>query len=307
MKRRIILCVVLLSFFLIPVSGEDLIISNGRSADLYTEYLGKPVRVETESGASFQGTLTMATGERLELLSPDGQYLLINSEMVETMTVILEESDPRQFYQDSVSNRLLFLPTAFPMGAGDFHVAAQEIIVITSSYGLSDRMSLWGAVSPFAGMISGRFSQPVGSQFAVSAGGLFIFDWTGDFFDDLSPAIMPYALASGGSEDNNITGGTGVIIGFPDRSIGIQGVAATLGGKRVITSTLAFINENWFFLGSNEGRWNSGAGIVGLGFRIVGNRFSWDIGALTVITFDEFGPQLLEIPIPWLSLSYRVQ
>ncbi|TFH05727.1 MAG: hypothetical protein E4H09_01515 [Spirochaetales bacterium] len=283
-------------------------------------FLGDAVSVRTVSGAIYQGVLQQVMEDRVELLVPDGEIVQLARSQIETVTAIVSTAGGRGFYEDSASNRLIIMPTGFPMDAGEFQVADQEIIAVTGSYGINDWLSVWGGVSIPGAVFSLRGSVTLGETTGLSAGTFVGISWFG-LVD--GPVVLPYALASIGEEDNNFTVGSGFMMTFVD-GFRIPGAVLTLGGKRTLTSSTAIVTENWIvwaerwnYLSASdtvETYWSAVPLVVApaVAFRIANNRLSWDIGAVVPFIIQNGENRALYlvdpvIPIPILSLTYRIQ
>ena len=276
------------------------------------ELIGKAVRIETYGGGNFQGTLLAIIEDRLEIVLPDGQIIQVKKEAVEEYRELLVHKGRRTFYQDSASNRLIVIPTGFPMETGEFHITDQEIALITASYGLNQHVAFWGGISPLGALLNARFILTLGRSLAVSAGSFAGIEWVGVTDGPVSGLLLPYVLTSWGEPNNNITAG-GAFAFTIDTAGGFQalGAVAVLGGKLVLTATTALVTENWFIWGKEDDTWQAAplVGIFGLVFRIAGSRFSWDIGALLPIWISGGISGFVEgayIPLPWISLTYRI-
>ena len=66
---------------------------------------------------------------------------------IDEATVIDEESRALTYYQDAAANKLLVIPRGFGMEPGEFHISDQEIVIVNASYGVSEHLSLWGALT----------------------------------------------------------------------------------------------------------------------------------------------------------------
>ena len=294
-----------------PAAGEE------ASAAAEAERLvGRPVRVETLGGGIFQGTLLSVTADRLELVASDGQIVTLSRGHVKRLLEIPTEKGMRAFYQDSSANRLIFAPTAFAMERGELHITDTELLFVTASYGLSDHVSLWAGISPLGAIASGRAILPVGDTLALSAGTFVGLDWMLGLTDQpVAALILPYAIASWGEQENNITAGLAGAL-TADAGDGVQsyGLVVVLGGKIVLTATTALVCENWLMWGGGApgAAWDAVplAGVFGLAFRIAGSRLSWDVGVIAPLAFDGGVSGVFDgefVPLPWLSLTYRIR
>jgi hypothetical protein len=276
---------------------------------------GESVRIETVGGGNFQGTLFTISEDRIEILVSDGQILQISRDAIKKITKIASGAGERAFYQDSASNRLIVMPTAFAMASGEFHISDQEIAVVTSSYGLTENITLWGGISVPGALVSARFSSTFGDSFGISAGSFAGIQWIGPSTGPLSGLLIPYALSSWGESNNNITVGAGVPFSFGFSGVRNPiGVVGTIGGKSVLTSTTALVTENWVIWGRRDGiRWDPIplSAFPAIVFRIADSRFSWDIGAVLPLSMDSSGIRGIGggafIPLPLVSLTYRIQ
>ena len=272
-----------------------------------TDHVGEAVRIETAGRETYQGRLYAVLEDRIELVLADGQIIqILTDEIVET-EVIDTQIGNRALYQDAAANRLMVMPTGFPMEKGEFHIADQELAVVTASYGLSENVSLWAGISIPGLVLSGRLSFKLTKTFAVSAG---VF--AGVLWIDFDALILPYAVASFGTPNRNFTiGGSAVYATIRNR---VTGAVAAIGGKFVITPTSALITENWLMWDLTTSNPFPGINVFGLSFRIAGNRLSWDIGAVVPIFTSFFGGTFevsgiggdTIIPLPLISLTYRI-
>ncbi|MBN1835276.1 MAG: hypothetical protein JW820_05450 [Spirochaetales bacterium] len=308
----LLLCLVLLSAGGIEVwaAGEE-----DASPVEPEQLVGRAVRVETEGGGVFQGTLLAVSADRLELVESDGRIVAVSRDRIERVQEIPTDRGVRAFYQDSASNRLIFAPTGFAMEPRELHVTDTELVFVTASYGLNRYVSFWGGISPVGALASARGILPLGGRLAVSAGSFVGLEWLSILGEPVAGLLLPYVLASWGEPENNLTVGCAwaVTIGGADgfRSFGL---VAMVGGKIVLTATTALVSENWLIWGErSEGAGFDAipvSGLFGLAFRIAGGRLSWDIGAVMPLGFDGGVSGLFDgtfVPLPWLSLTYRIR
>lgn len=101
------------------------------------------------------------------------------------------------------------MPTGFPMETGEFHIADQEIIAVTASYGLNEHVSFWAGLSIPGFLFSARYILSPVDNFALSVGSFAGLSWMENL---QAGALLPYLLASWGEPDNNVRiGGSPVI------------------------------------------------------------------------------------------------
>jgi hypothetical protein len=324
-KRKLIaVCLLFVVFAFLPAM-RLLAESEGEQPEL-AELIGEPVRIDTEGRGNFQGILLSVGPDRVEIEGSDGEITQISRRTITEVQVIASDAKGRSFYQDSAANRLLVIPTGFAMEPGEFHIADQELVVVTGSYGLGDHVSFWAGISPVAAVFSGRFIATIAETFAISVGSFAGLEWVGTTSSAFSGMVLPYGLASYGKSNNNVTiGGGPAFFLSTDTGLETVGAVAVLGGKLVLTATTALVTENWvvwgkrYSLAALEPRWDALPLFIvpGLVFRIAGMRFSWDIGAVLPLQSyydvesnrDRIGGLGggVWIPIPWISVTYRIR
>lgn len=283
--------------------------------DQLPEPVGRTIRIATLGGGNFQGRLVSIADDRVEIVTADGQIVQIARAAIEHVDVLAADADRRALYQDAASNRLIVMPTGFPMERGEFHVTDQEIVIVTASYGAGDHVSFWGGVSIPGLVLSARFNATPTPKLGLSAGTFLGAEWF-----ELTTLALPYALASFGSPDRNVSvGAAGAFTLYPADSAGFTAAVLAVGGRTILTPTAALIGEMWtIWPKREEGRpalvpWLLTPAAV---FRIAGNRLSWDIGAVVPLMFiyspytDTFdfggiGGDTI-IPIPIVSVTYRI-
>ncbi len=321
----IFLCITAL-ILLFPAAGQ----TRPVEPEEIPEYQNMFLRIETRSGATFQGILYEIDQEKLVLADRDGRLITLLRSSVTRAWSIVEGEDKRSYYQDSASNRLLVIPTGFPMETGEFHVSDQEIAAVTMSYGLNDHVSLWGGISIPGALVSARYTFNLSQRQALSVGSFAGASWI-----DFMGVFLPYTVYSLGRPEHNFTAAAGAAIGYDGTGTDLDGAVLVLGGKWVMSDTAAIVTENWIIWGRmphyinpyidsygdkdyhTRYEWDAlPMGIVpGIAFRIAGEKFSWDIGAiLPVMISREEGDYIVEglggekrfFPLPLLSFTYRI-
>jgi len=100
------------------------------------------IRVKTSSGATFQGDVYELDDKFLTIIDKDGLVITILTDAITEIWEIESLTDKKGYFHDSAANRLLVIPTGFPMEKGEFHIADQEISAVTMSYGVSEHISV---------------------------------------------------------------------------------------------------------------------------------------------------------------------
>ncbi len=277
------------------------------------------IRVKTSRGATFQGKLYDLNDQFIIIVDKDGQMITLLTNAISDLWEIDPYLDKKFYFQDSADNRLLIIPTGFPMEKGEFHIADQEIAAVNMSYGVNEHFSIWGGISIPGALLSARFTTALGDKSALSLGTFAGLSWMG--FKGL---LIPYAVFSLGTPENNFTTAAGAVFSFDENGFKFDAAVLVLGGKLVLSDTVALVTENWIIWGKmddynwdTESSWDPVPIIIapGVALRIAGEKFSWDIGValpLLVSREREKGSYTIQgvlggfIPIPILSLTYRI-
>ena len=318
-KLTVFFILLLIILFSVPFASAN---DSGTITQTLEELTGQIVRIRTRGGGEFQGILLTTSPERIELQNAEGQILQIAIPEI-TKAFLIDT-----YYQDAAANKLLLMPLGFGMDAGEFHIADQELIIVSASYGVSEHFSLWGAVSVPGVLLNARFSFEPGKKTGISLG-----SFLGTLFILPTFIAMPYGIISFGSLNNNLTIGLGVpFIYGRDKSneedseseYMVLGGVAAVGGKIVISQTASFITENWIILARGYDRiaglwWDTVMWFLPtVAFRIAGSRFSWDIG-ITIPLLLEYSVETdgyrflwafvdnVPVPIPILGFTYRIK
>jgi len=299
---------------LIPgVSGEEIPV----------DLAGKLVVVKTLNGGSFRGELTRILDDRLELILNDGTIVQISRKSVIKVVPLEGIGKSNPYFEDADANRLIIAPTGFGMEPGEFHISDKEIVLVTSSYGVTSWFSLWAGVSLPGAVFNARFSHTFGDRLGCSIGSFAGVWWLGGSGE----LVLPYGIFSLGTENKNLTFGIGNAFASHPKNAAVESTNYTppalhfgpstliivAGGKIPLSSSVALISENWI-------AWNYYDSVSGqkvwiipmIVFRIAGPRLSWDIGVTLPMTAVKSGIRDLDgqndnfIPIPILSLTYRI-
>lgn len=314
-KSHLFLLVSFLLIFTFPVFSQFQEVSPEELPNL----VQSKVRLITDTGSSFQGEILLVDDQFIQLVDLNGQVITILSERVVEVLLIDPNLDKKSYFQDAASNRLIIIPTGFPMETGEFHIADQEIAAVTMSYGVNQHFSLWGGISIPGAIVSARYISSITDDTAISFGTFAGISWI-----EFTGMLIPYTIFSKGTPENNFTAGGGVLLNFTTTSFDFDAAVLVLGGKWVLSDTTAIVTENWIIWGEmdiNNDSITPGwdpipiVALPAVSFRVAGEKFSWDMGALLPILIQKtngsyqvegLGGDWAFIPVPLISLTYRI-
>ncbi|HUW69099.1 MAG TPA: hypothetical protein VMX33_02600 [bacterium] len=273
--------------------------------------IGQTVRIRTRGGGAFQGNLFGVGSDRLELVDGEGQIVQIARGEISMFEILDPSRDSAAYFQDAANNRLIVMPTGFGMEPRSLHVTSQEIIAVTTTYGLSEGFSLWGGISIPGAIASLRYAAPITPHVAFSIGSFAGATWV-----DPVGVILPYALVSMGHPNRDITLGAGLPFTLsPQKPISLAAAALAIGGKIIIARNASIVTETWLLAQNTGGVWDSLDMLIlpAAVFRIAASRISWDIGAILPLRLTNaegwyFGGIFdgSIFPLPVISITYRI-
>lgn len=259
---------------------------------------GEPaVTVELKDGSRLVGRLVADDEHHVRVRTRSGLEL----EVPRAEVVAVHRGVARDAARDVNGSRLLFSPTARPLGKGEGYFSDIELLFPGVAVGITDNLSLAGGMSvvPGLGLDEQAFYLAPKLGFLLSprtalAAGLLYAAVPGD--DDFGDFGLAYGVATLGSADKSLTVGAGVAAeGFGDDSDPTP--ILMVGGAVTLSPRLALVSENWIVLGEGV---EIGEQPIGLAVRFLGDRLSADVGFVTVPAALDDGAV-----IPWVSVSYR--
>lgn len=199
-------------------------------------------------------------------------------------------------------SRLLFAPTARPLGQGEGYVSDHEVLFPGVAFGVTDNVSLAGGMSviPALGLSEQVFylSPKVGfelSDRASVAVGALVATGGGGHFDDREYARIGFAVGTFGSPRHSFTVGAGLGDTSSEFSDAVPILMA--GGVTTLSPHVALVGETWMFLDED---FDLGSQPFGVGVRLFNERLSADLGLILVGDLLDQG-----FPIPWVSVAYH--
>ncbi len=310
-------------FILIPAATTFAQFTEVPVSDL-SMYIDSQVRITTSDKSTFQGVLYEVDDNFVTLIAYSGEAVKVYRKSIVSALKLDPNIDKKSLYKDSASNRMIVMPTGFAMEPGEFHVSDQEIAAVTMSYGLNSNFSFWGGISIPGAIVSARYIHDLGEKDALSIGSFAGLSWI-----EFTGILLPYFIYSHGSPDHNFTLGGGTVFTFDNSEFKLWAAVLAIGGKWILSENTAIVTENWIIWGEMNdtpldyatdptSAWDPMPIAIGpaIAFRIAGEKFSWDIGAVVPAMVQKYsgrysisgltGDEWTFIPIPIISLTYRI-
>lgn len=264
-----------------------------------TRHSSGTVRVTLQDGTSHIGVVEEESGEEIHLLTLNGVRITIPRNQVRSVNPYEGQMRGGQLLRpDPNYTRLLFGPTARPLGSGHGYVAAYELFLSFIGVGAGDAVNLAGGITLIPGL-EGQFiyAAPkvtlLNKPRASVAAGVFAGTFLGDIEDeDIPIGGIFYGVATIGRPDAALTFGAGY--GFTDEDTADRPVLM-LGGEYQVSSVIKLLTENYMVPGEEDSILLSG------GIRFFGDRLAADLAFFTMPTVFEGGFPFF----PWLGFAYN--
>ena len=262
------------------------------------------VVVEMVDGSRFVGKKLALNGETLILETLSAGKLNLPVANIKTITDINKSSIKNGVYwpENINASRNLIGQTGYGLRKNQGYYQNYMLFFNQFNYGFSDRFSIGFGFEIFSLLASASFeSDPIFPGFIITPkfsipiqednlnlgiGTTFVHVPSSDSFIDL--AIVNGALTIG-SRDKNLTVGVGW--GYADGEFSSQPVI-TLAGNIRLSRRFGLLSENWIVPSAN-------VAILTLGFRVIGERITWDFAFVGATADGDGGIS----PIPFVGVS----
>lgn len=223
--------------------------------------------IRLTDGSVLFARITAVEGETIGLVTLAG----VRIEVERSQIRVARRADGRvvegEFWRDDPnSSHLFFTATGRTLRKGEAYIGTYIIVLPFVAVGLTDRITvaagapvLFGQFEPF--YVAPKVQVLRTDGVAISVGTLAFF------FDDEVVGIN-YAVGTFGTPDHALTLGLG--FGFSGDEFSNQSVAM-IGGETRVSRRIKLVTENYFLPGETYLVWS-------VGFRLIGERFSTDLG-----------------------------
>ncbi len=284
------------------------------------------VLIELTDGSSFVGFVVRESESEVVLRTQAGAEVIIPKARIRRRAPFAGRIEgERVIRYDPNRTRLLFSPTARPLGTGQGYVSVYELFVPFVAVGITDAISLAGGTILAPGAfgrvlyVAPKVTLVNRPGLAVALGGVGLGVYLGgsdgpageDDVSDVGTAGIGYGLVTVGGPERALTLGAG--FAFAEGEIA-SGAILTLGGETQVSNSIKLLTENYVIpfesttsICPNGGPCTTESSteyeiIVSAGIRFFGERLAADFALWTSPTLigDEVFPFL-----PWLGFSYN--
>lgn len=273
------------------------------------------VRIELADGSVFVGTIVSETADEVVLRTQGGAEVTIPVAQIRRRAPFEGRVRAGRVVADDPNRtRLLFSPTARPLGRGQGYVAVYELVIPFVAVGITDAVSVSGGTillpEAFGRVLYVAPKVTVVNQerLAVALGGIGL----GVFVDGESgSAGIGYGLATYGGPERAVTFGAGVA--FAEGEIA-SGAVLTVGGEAQVSGSIKLISENYVipyrsevYICPNGGHCTADEEtsyevLLSAGVRFFGERLAADFALWT--SPGAIGEDIFPF-IPWVGFAYN--
>lgn len=253
-------------------------------------------RVTLVDGSTIIGRIVESSETRIVLRSEAGMRFEIERSQIRSMRPLGGRLvDGEVWPEDANRTRLFFGPTGRSLRHGEGYIGLYELFFSFAAVGIADRLTLAGGTPIIPGGIGEvlYFAPKVtivnAQNFQFAAGALAFF--LTDEIDEGSVGIA-YGVGTWGSVDNAVSVGAGWGFALTSEASGVADEPLLmLGLERRVSRGVKLLSENYYI---------SGGALLSGGIRLLGERFSADLGLAGLISDEDasFG-------LPLLNVAYR--
>lgn len=232
-------------------------------------------------GSTLYGRVVDVQGDRIIFETQSGGRIEIDRSRIRSLELVRGTIvDGEVWSEDRNATRLFFGPTGRGLARGDGYLGVYELFFSFAAYGVSDRFVLAGGTPVLPQMI-GRVFYAAPKAVLVERPGLSVAAGALGFFAtealDAGSLGVLYGVATMGDEDTALTAGAGWgYVWSGDVAELSNEPVLMVGGEHRVGSSAKLLTENYIF--PSEG----GAAVSG-GVRLIGDRFSADLGVAALL------------------------
>ncbi len=276
---------VLVALFLLGVSVSQV---QAQEVEEFTQLI-------LTDGSQLVGNILDETDQELRFMTLSGLEFTIRVEEIESRKTIRARLRNGKLVKfDPNVSRLFFSATGRPVPKGTGYFSLHELFFASGGIGVSESFVFAGGISLFPGLSEQLvYLAPKATVYNKNNRSFSVGALLGTVTGESGYGGIFYGAGTFGPEDQAITIGTGFLFGGGDV---VSTPIIMIGAEKQLGSRTKFITENYFMPGI------SANGVLSLGIRIIGDRLTTDVAALThTAVLNEGGFPLF----PWVSFSYN--
>jgi hypothetical protein len=242
-------------------------------------------RLTLTDGSTLYGSVESIADDSITFRTIAKSVLTISRSNIRDLRVISGHLVAGELWpRDPQQTRLLFGPTGRSLARGDAYAGLYYFHVPFVQVGVTDQFSIGGGSPILLTLLTGEFGGWLTPKLQVAAS------------DRVQTAIGAIATIGPGPDVGLIYGVS--TIGGADRSAtiglgygyrGVSGLVVMAGAEARTSRRVKWMTENWLT--------PDGKGFFGGGFRLLGERFSADVGVMLVVDRDDPHMSVLALPV----------
>ncbi|HWP03565.1 MAG TPA: hypothetical protein VNL96_08925 [Gemmatimonadaceae bacterium] len=257
-------------------------------------------RVQLQGGTVLLGRIVEVSRDSVRLILQSGEAMAIARNAVQRVEQFpaTRLRDGQYWAPNPNATRLLFSPTAFPLGKGERYFNNVWLFFNHVAGGWSDRLSMGVGLSAFPTgdffrdnilYLTPKLTVAEGNGGALAVGGFL--GWLGALDDEESSGSLGilYVVGSAGNRESNLDLGLGW--GYYGGDIARRPIVM-VGGQTRVSRRVALISENWIPPDAEDA-------LVSVGLRFLGEGLSADLAFLNVTSEMRFPGY------PWVGFTVR--
>ena len=239
-----------------------------------TNEVGKKYIYEFRDGTVIIGTFDRSEEGNIYIKDLEGEEVYIPKVMVAQTHEVTDDNikNGEYWFPNLHDSRYFFSPSAFGLKEGEGYYSNSYWMLWQAQFGITDEFSI-GAGTTFWGFpstLNAKYSFNIKDDINAAMG----WFWVGDLFGwtdgDMGSLInMPYAVATKGSRENNITLGMGYNLATPfddyrdnnESMLNEERLVLNVGGTFRTGRRFALVFEGWILNGDGELEFMGGPGI----------------------------------------------
>lgn len=251
-------------------------------------------KIILKDGSEVIGTIEYEDASSIRFKTVSGVVMEIPRDEVKTIHQLSGQIVAGEYRRvDPNDTRLLFAPTARPLGPGQGYLSVYQIFFPLFAVGATDFLNLAGGISLIPGISNQIFYlapkvTPIHLKNFDLAGGVLYVTTTGGNGEGVG---IVYGVGTYGTSNAALTMGLGW--GFAEGEVEDEPVVL-IGGEARVSNSIKLISENWIPP-------NSDIVIVSLGIRFFGENLAADFGFLHAAGSDIEGFPFF----PWVGFAYN--